>query len=1110
MATVRQQQPPASAKYDAFVETHLDRARRRIRLLDVSSALLLFLGATLAYTLAVGLLDRKLELSASARQLAFLGYAVAAVVFLAVGVVWPLCRRINPYYAARAVEDVLPGAKNSLVNWLDLHGETLPPAIRAALSQRAAKDLAHADLEQAISGRRAVWLTAVTALLAFATFGVLVSSGAGGFGTLLARTFAPFGGGATAKRTQLTLVRPANGDTILGVGQSFNVAVRVDGRVPDSDKPDALKLLYRYRDGEPYEEQTLDPENGNVWMTVLPPSRTFNGFWYQVTGGDAQTPEYRVTVRSTPLVERFDVTYHYRKYTGWADETSRDANLKALRGTEAELVVHTNRPVKDGRLEVETRDGKKAVPAELIADDPQAMRARLVMEQDGQYRVWFKTTDDDSNVAATTYTIAVLADLAPKAILTKPGADVTLPANGTLRVEGSASDDIGVKEVTLRLGLADGPALKPKPYRADKKFQLAEVGYPKTIDYRDFVALDQLKDDKGQPFPLVKGMVLEYWLEAADACDFPKPNRGESKHFKVNIVDPEKDQQQQKKDRDQAAAEQKKHEKEQDQKLKDEEQRRQQEAADKKEAQDKRNAEEQHGKDGTKPDEQPGKKSQEPKKNEGDQSLEDKAKQAKEALDKQRKEEQNQAEKGQCKGKCDGKGQGKGEGQQPGQQRGDAKPNGQNGDGKQGSGKDDGNKQNGKQPDTGNDKPEGAPHQGAAASDGKGEGKGGQQDTASAKPDGPPKPDPGAGKDEGKGDTSQGAATPKKHGTDPNGAKDEGVAKGPGRQTSGDPNDKATEKGDQPTVAKGAPKPGEAGGEPKGGRKGEGQPKGDGTKAGAKSGGQKKADGSDVARGESKDDPKQRGLGSELARREDEARRGTEKQSADADKWLENLARNAQDKEVRDLAKQILDDSRKDRASNPALPKDPPPESLKDGPPCQCKGGDGTKSGSAKPGEGKGKGAEKKEGEGKGTQGSAKTGGQGRGGAPTNIARSQQEMLQDKRADEAEPNPADPAHRRRAGVLQLEDFTKIDKNILKDLKMTPEEWEAFKKAYTAKVRREQAEQFPASRPDRLGSGASEYKTEKSGSSGDRTGFGQVPPELRNAFRNYTKGQSEKK
>ena len=51
----------------------------------------------------------------------------------------------------------------------------------------------------------------------------------------------PFGGGATVTRTTLTLVRPANGDAVLGVGQAFNVAVNVDGRVPDSDKPDALQ-----------------------------------------------------------------------------------------------------------------------------------------------------------------------------------------------------------------------------------------------------------------------------------------------------------------------------------------------------------------------------------------------------------------------------------------------------------------------------------------------------------------------------------------------------------------------------------------------------------------------------------------------------------------------------------------------------------------------------------------------------------------------------------------------------------------------------------------------------------------------------------------------------
>jgi len=156
MATVRAQKPTASAKYDTYVEEQLDKARRRIRVLDVSVALLLLAAVTLGYALVVGLLDRKLDLAPFVRQVTFTAFAVVAFLFVVVGVIRPLFRRINPYYAAHAVEGVVPGAKNSLVNWLDLHEETLPPAIRASLSQRAAKDLARGDLEQAISGRRAV------------------------------------------------------------------------------------------------------------------------------------------------------------------------------------------------------------------------------------------------------------------------------------------------------------------------------------------------------------------------------------------------------------------------------------------------------------------------------------------------------------------------------------------------------------------------------------------------------------------------------------------------------------------------------------------------------------------------------------------------------------------------------------------------------------------------------------------------------------------------------------------------------------------------------------------------------------------------------------------
>src|SRR5581483_6869122 len=99
---VRQSSTP---KNDAFVEAQLERARRRIRGLDLMAALLGLLAGTLAFGVVVALLDSWFELSGLARSLAFGGFVIAALVYLTITVFVPLSRRINPYYAARKVEE---------------------------------------------------------------------------------------------------------------------------------------------------------------------------------------------------------------------------------------------------------------------------------------------------------------------------------------------------------------------------------------------------------------------------------------------------------------------------------------------------------------------------------------------------------------------------------------------------------------------------------------------------------------------------------------------------------------------------------------------------------------------------------------------------------------------------------------------------------------------------------------------------------------------------------------------------------------------------------------------------------------------------------------------
>ncbi|MBV9122239.1 MAG: hypothetical protein JO112_02620, partial [Planctomycetes bacterium] len=560
MSTVEKGKPTPVARYEAVVEDHLARARSRIRLLDTTAALLGFLIGTFAYALGMALLDSWLKLPSLARQAAFAVYSLLALVYLGLFLVRLLGRRINPYYAARQVEQALPGAKNSLVNWLDLRHEKLPSAIRGAVSHRAARDIARADLDQVISVRRTAWLGAIVGALFLALVVLFLRSGPFQFVSLIKHAFTPFVETPIATRTVIHLVQPEGGDVTVPVGQAVSFTAQVEGKIPDPRNADALKVLYRYRQDEPYQEQPLERGDGSQWTAMVPAFQVHNGFWYKITGGAAETPEYRVQVRSIPLLTSFDVTYHFRPYLYMADQTTQDPNLEGLRGTAVTLLAHTNRRVKEGHLQI--ADDKRDFAAERVPEDPQALRFHLVLEKNATYRIWFTAEEGDHNNDPMPYTIKVLADSPPRVTLTQPGQDIHLPANGILRLRGAANDDFGITRLVLQKKLNGQEALPPQPYQNKKSLQQADGSYPQHLDYMDFVDLSKVTTRTGEP--LHKGMVLEYWLEAADNCDFPEPNVAQSAVFKVLLDDPQ-DARQQAQERHQAEEEEKQQQQNQDQ-----------------------------------------------------------------------------------------------------------------------------------------------------------------------------------------------------------------------------------------------------------------------------------------------------------------------------------------------------------------------------------------------------------------------------------------------------------------------------------------------------------------------------------------------------------------
>src|ERR1700730_9734827 len=103
MTTLSQVKPTQTGKYEAFVESQIARARGRIHALDLASLTLGFLIATLVYAfLGMALAARQAQLPAFVRLAAFASYGLFALAYLGYAA-WSLCRRVNPYYAARQV-----------------------------------------------------------------------------------------------------------------------------------------------------------------------------------------------------------------------------------------------------------------------------------------------------------------------------------------------------------------------------------------------------------------------------------------------------------------------------------------------------------------------------------------------------------------------------------------------------------------------------------------------------------------------------------------------------------------------------------------------------------------------------------------------------------------------------------------------------------------------------------------------------------------------------------------------------------------------------------------------------------------------------------------------
>ena len=543
-----------------------------------------------AYGLIVILLDRFLTLSSLARQFLFAGFAVSVGWWIYKRILTPLVQSVNPIYAALILEQAIPDAKNSLVNWVDLKNDRIPESVKLALGKRAAKDLKPHEDEEFVSSKQLFMIGTLAGGLFFALVILMVIFGKAPFFSMLGRTFTPFIETTIATRNTVAILTPEQGNITVAMGMPIDIVAKVTGKLPSAGSPESPRLMMRYHENEPWQTKFLGAgELSSEHKIRIPSSEVRSGFSYMVAAGDAKTKDYQVDVRLTPLIVDFQAAYKYRAYTGLPEATTAQRKISAPAGSAVKIRVRANCAVKDGTVRFfYGKDKTDKVYLIKSPSDPSLMEASFVLSQSGTYQIEFTSSVRDEYVDAMPAPLEAIADAAPTVDLMSPGKEATASVNGVLDLEAKIVDDFGVNKVVLKMIASGDRPLRPQVYRDEKALKLPSGGNLPSLLYKDFINIASLQAEDGLAYKATSGSYLDYWLEAEDACDFPKPNLGKSKVFRLTFADRAPDEQA-KKDKEKAEEDKKQNEQKQDEKLKKENQQREEQ---KKNPQDQKNSDE--------------------------------------------------------------------------------------------------------------------------------------------------------------------------------------------------------------------------------------------------------------------------------------------------------------------------------------------------------------------------------------------------------------------------------------------------------------------------------------------------------------------------------------
>jgi hypothetical protein len=415
---------------------YLEGLQKRLQWMTLSKGAAIAAGIALGATVALVLITNAFAFSSAsmtaARTVLFLSLA-AAVGF---ALVIPLLR-LNRRKTAGRAETSFPEFQERLLTYVE-RSEVKDPMLD--LLAMDTMQVAQRTEPERVAPRKSIFALATGAGAAGAVLIWLIVAGPGflGYGASLLWAGSPRAG--VGKFYDIT-VQPGN--KLVRRRADQVVTAQLTFEAPQ------VRLFAKYQSTAKWEEAQMVPRNGTQYEFLFAGLPEPVEYYVEASGVKSKT--YKLDVIDLPGIKHIKVTYHFPSWLGMKDGIEDPGgDLRAVAGTTAELTVQTDKPLKNGTIEVD--DGSH-IPLEPNSDG--TLTAKIPIKKDGVYH--FAANEQGESVRLSEdYFIEARQDGAPSVKIVRPGADARVSPIEEVTVAIEAEDDFALQGVDLHYAVNGG------------------------------------------------------------------------------------------------------------------------------------------------------------------------------------------------------------------------------------------------------------------------------------------------------------------------------------------------------------------------------------------------------------------------------------------------------------------------------------------------------------------------------------------------------------------------------------------------------------------------------------------------------------------------------